>query len=62
VRSFDIRTEAIRKPVETEATPSSGNGAGVAIGMGDPEFVLERGTQAREVAVANQSPEPWLVR
>ncbi len=54
--------EAIPKLVGTEATPCSGNGARVAIGMGDPEFVLDRGSQAREVAVANQSPEPWLVR
>ncbi len=32
----------------------------MAIGIGDPKFVLECGTRAREVAVANRSPESGL--
>ena len=45
--------ESIPKLVETPVTSSSsGGGGGNVIGMGDPEFLLNRGTEQREVAVA----------
>ena len=44
--------ESIPKLVETGATSISGDGVHVAIGMGDPEVLLDGGAQQREVAVA----------
>ena len=41
--------EAIPKQVETGATPFSGNGTCVAIGMGGPEFPLDCGAHTRAV-------------
>ena len=50
VRKF---VESIPKLVETAVTSSSsGSGGGDAIGTTDPEFSLNRGTEQREVAVA----------
>ena len=47
------RTESIPKLVETRVTSGrSGCGMSLAIGMDDPEFLLNRGTERREVAIA----------
>ena len=45
--------ESIPKLVETRVTSGrSGCGMSLAIGMDDPEFLLNRGTERREVAIA----------
>ena len=45
--------ESITKLVETRVTSGrSGCGMSLAIGMDDPEFLLNRGTERREVAIA----------
>ena len=47
------RHESIPKLVETRVTSGrSGCGMSLAIGMDDPEFLLNRGTERREVAIA----------
>ena len=47
------RKESIPKLVETRVTSGrSGCGMSLAIGMDDPEFLLNRGTERREVAIA----------
>ena len=47
------RRESIPKLVETRVTSGrSGCGMSLAIGMDDPEFLLNRGTERREVAIA----------
>ena len=47
------RQESISKLVETRVTSGrSGCGMSLAIGMDDPEFLLNRGTERREVAIA----------
>ena len=49
-KAFD---ESIPKLVETRVTSGrSGCGMSLAIGMDDPEFLLNRGTERREVAIA----------
>ena len=46
-------SESIPKLVETRVTSGrSGCGMSLAIGMDDPEFLLNRGTERREVAIA----------
>ena len=48
-----VRVESIPKLVETPVTSSSSSsGRGDTHGMIDPEFLLNRGTEQREVAVA----------
>ena len=48
-----IEAESIPKLVETRVTSGrSGCGMSLAIGMDDPEFLLNRGTERREVAIA----------
>ena len=45
--------ESIPKLVETRVTSGrSGCGMSLAIGMDDPEFLLNHGTERREVAIA----------
>ena len=47
------KRESIPKLVETRVTSGrSGCGMSLAIGMDDPEFLLNRGTERREVAIA----------
>ena len=49
----EAREESIPKLVETRVTSGrSGCGMSLAIGMDDPEFLLNRGTERREVAIA----------
>ena len=49
----DLHAESIPKLVETRVTSGrSGCGMSLAIGMDDPEFFLNRGTERREVAIA----------
>ena len=53
LRSAPIEGESIPKLVETRVTSGrSGCGMSLAIGMDDPEFLLNRGTERREVAIA----------
>ena len=48
-----LAVESIPKLVETRVTSGrSGCGMSLAIGMDDPEFLLNRGTERREVAIA----------
>ena len=50
---MERRLESIPKLVETRVTSGrSGCGMSLAIGMDDPEFLLNRGTERREVAIA----------
>ena len=52
-RCYNIALESIPKLVETRVTSGrSGCGMSLAIGMDDPEFLLNRGTERREVAIA----------
>lgn len=46
--------------VENRAMAGSRNGACLAMGMGDPEFVSAHNSRAREAAVSNHSPEEAL--
>ena len=51
-KGWDV-CESIPKLVETRVTSGrSGCGMSLAIGMDDPEFLLNRGTERREVAIA----------
>ena len=53
VKTLYIEPESIPKLVETRVTSGrSGCGMSLAIGMDDPEFLLNRGTERREVAIA----------
>ena len=53
VRRGHDGVESIPKLVETRVTSGrSGCGMSLAIGMDDPEFFLNRGTERREVAIA----------
>ena len=53
VSRYRPQPESIPKLVETRVTSGrSGCGMSLAIGMDDPEFLLNRGTERREVAIA----------
>ena len=53
LRLWFLAAESIPKLVETRVTSGrSGCGMSLAIGMDDPEFLLNRGTERREVAIA----------
>ena len=51
-----LKSESILKLVETGATPVSGDGMWTTLGNGDPEVLLDRGPEEREVSVPEQPP------